>query len=79
MLYIQTYIVIVIKFSTEIIQQLDPISTTYKALKLIDNGAFNIVSKSSAPIGVWKPFEEIMTNRQTDRRGHREVTLPIMK
>ena len=35
--------------------------------------------KNDAPIGAWKcnfpPFQETMTERQTNMRGHREVTL----
>ena len=42
---------------------------------------------TTAPIGAWKcnfpPFLEIMTDRPTDRqtdmRGHREVTLQVCK
>ena len=39
-----------------------------------------VVSKTSAPIGAWKcnipHFLDIQTDQRTDRRGHREFTLP---
>ena len=41
------------------------------------NVNYKYIESTSVPKGAWEVTLEIMTDRPTDRLGHREVSLPI--